>query len=85
MLSPLWVWAVSAEVGVWRLQEQEHRLGTHMVERGAAVAQALQLEPGFLELDARDGSARDELLVAGEPALRDRNLLDLPGSAIPFP
>jgi uncharacterized membrane protein len=23
ILSPLWVWAVSAEVGVWRLQEQE--------------------------------------------------------------
>jgi uncharacterized membrane protein len=29
ILSPLWVWAVSAEVGVWRLQEQEHHPPEH--------------------------------------------------------
>ena len=29
MLSPLWVWAVSAEVGVWRLQEQEQHPPEH--------------------------------------------------------
>jgi len=29
MLSPLWVWAVSAEIGVWRLQEQEQHSPEH--------------------------------------------------------
>jgi uncharacterized membrane protein len=29
MLSPLWAWAVSAEVGVWRLQEQEQHPPEH--------------------------------------------------------
>jgi uncharacterized membrane protein len=29
MLSPLWVWAVSAEVGVWRLQDQEQHPPEH--------------------------------------------------------
>lgn len=56
-------------------RDQRFRRRTHKVERGAPVAQALQLEPGFLELHARDGVAGDELLVAGEPALHDRDLL----------
>jgi uncharacterized membrane protein len=29
VLSPLWVWAVSAEIAVWRLQEEEHHPPEH--------------------------------------------------------
>jgi uncharacterized membrane protein len=29
ILSPLWVWAVSAEIAVWRLQEEEHHPPEH--------------------------------------------------------
>jgi Predicted membrane protein (DUF2142) len=36
ILSPLWVWAVSAEIAVWRLQEGEHHPPEHFDRYGSS-------------------------------------------------
>ena len=45
------------------------------VERGAAVFQALQFEPRFIELDARYCTALHERLVTRDAPLDDGDLL----------
>ena len=56
-------------------RDQRFGLAARFVERCAPVAQPLQLEPRVLELGPRYRARRRELLVAGEPALDDRDLL----------
>ena len=46
-----------------------------LVERGAAVFQALQLKPRLIELHAGHGAARRQDLVARQPPLDDGDLL----------
>ena len=56
-------------------RNQRLRFAADLIERGAAVFQAFEFEPGFFELRARDGAAGDQRFLARQPALDDRDLL----------
>ncbi len=56
-------------------RDQRFGLAARFVDRCAPFAQPFQLEPRVLELRPRYGARRRELLVAGEPAFDDRDLL----------